>query len=208
MKFPRIYHLPGSPGATKDDKILKSTDHLQNMRVIMTEKLDGENTSFLRNHIHARSEESQHHASQSWIKGLHATIRHQIPEHYQIVGENLYAKHSIYYDKLNSFFYVFAVIDLNQKIFLSITDTIHVCKLLNLYYVPVIRIEKFDSLDLTVPLKSAFGNEIEGFVIRNVESFSIDQADMNIAKWVRKGHVQTDKHWKKTWTPNTLMSVS
>ena len=35
----------------------------------------------------------------------------------------------------------------------------------------------------------------EGLVVRNTEEYSIDAMGMNIAKYVRKDHVQTDKHW-------------
>ena len=50
-KYPRTFHIPGSPGATSDDKILKSLDHFKGKRVIITEKMDGENTSLYRDYF-------------------------------------------------------------------------------------------------------------------------------------------------------------
>jgi hypothetical protein len=38
----------------------------------------------------------------------------------------------------------------------------------------------------------------EGLVIRNYDEFGFDDFDKNIAKFVRKGHVQSDEHWAKS----------
>ena len=35
----------------------------------------------------------------------------------------------------------------------------------------------------------------EGYVVRNVNSFSYDQFSKNVAKLVRKNHVQTSHNW-------------
>lgn len=40
-RYPRTYHLPWSPGATNDDKILKSVDQFIGVPLALTEKLDG-----------------------------------------------------------------------------------------------------------------------------------------------------------------------
>ena len=47
-KYPRTMHLPFSEGVTSDDKMIKSLDAFQNCRVIVTEKMDGENTTILK----------------------------------------------------------------------------------------------------------------------------------------------------------------
>lgn len=39
-----------------------------------------------------------------------------------------------------------------------------------------------------------------------VDEFPIEDSGKNMAKWVRKGHVQTDEHWKNNWKPNRLKS--
>lgn len=45
-KYGRTYHLPQSPGATSDDKIMRSVDGLVAANeVVFTEKMDGENTT-------------------------------------------------------------------------------------------------------------------------------------------------------------------
>ena len=44
-KYPRTYHVPWSPGTTSDDRLLKSVDQFVGKRVVVTEKMDGENTT-------------------------------------------------------------------------------------------------------------------------------------------------------------------
>ena len=203
MKYPRTYHLPASPGVSDDDKILKDISHLIGKNMVYTEKLDGECTSMTNRAIHARSETSSHHPSQSWVKQLHARIKNDIPENIQIVGENMYAKHSILYDRLTTFFYAFVVIDLQRKEFFSFSETIDICFSLDLEYVPLLDVGAFDP-QFKPPEHSSFGDEIEGYVVRTVDSFPIDEFDRNVAKFVRKNHVNTDEHWKEHWLPNKL----
>ena len=80
MKYPRTPHLPYSPGLASDDILLASDSHFHGMTVRVSEKLDGENTSLHSDRVHARSQESRHHESRSWIKKFHATVKHLIPE--------------------------------------------------------------------------------------------------------------------------------
>src|ERR1035437_10829857 len=100
VKYPRTPHFDFSPGATSDDKILKSVRHFIGKKIVMTEKKDGECTSILRDSIYARSLDSADHESRHWVKSLWATIKSDIPEGWRICGENVYAKHSIFYKDL------------------------------------------------------------------------------------------------------------
>jgi hypothetical protein len=45
------------------------------------------------------------------------------------------------------------------------------------------------------PVTSAFGPVIEGYVVRDVGAFSMEDFSWHAAKYVRRGHVQTDDHW-------------
>jgi hypothetical protein len=205
MKYPRTKHLPNSPGFTQDDERLMDISHLVGKEVIYTEKLDGECTNCLTNKIHARSEDSNFHPSQSWMKSFHSSFAWKIPQNIQIVGENVYAKHSIFYDNLTTFFYVFAVIDLDRKVFKSVDETIQTCKELGLQYVPILWRGTFHT-DFQIPKKSSFGDTIEGFVVRVVNEFSIEDSGKSMAKWVRAGHVQTDEHWTKSWKKQNIIN--
>ena len=72
VKYPRTWHLPWSPGATKDDRVLPDTAHFNSQEVVVTVKMDGENTTLYPDYLHARSLDSRNHPSRNWIKNLHS----------------------------------------------------------------------------------------------------------------------------------------
>ena len=204
-KYPRTFHVPWSPGATSDDKTLRSMDQFEGKEIVVTHKLDGENTSLYRDHYHARSIDSKHHQSQSIVKQLHASIAHEIPPMWRIAGENLYAKHSIHYPELASFFYVFGIYNENN-VCLSWDDTKLFAGALGLLTVPVIYQGLYDSeiLEACYTGEGIFGGEQEGYVVRCAGAFCYCDHAKCTAKWVRPNHVQTDTHWRESWTPNEL----
>src|SRR5678816_3947527 len=96
IKYPRTLHLPGSPGATDDDKMMTKNeyDHLMSLSIVVTEKMDGENITLYRDGFHARSLDScDGKGYRSWIKKFHADMGHMIPLGYRICGEYMFAKH-------------------------------------------------------------------------------------------------------------------
>jgi len=207
MKYPRTYHCPTSENLQNDDRKIETMDTLWGRSVVITEKLDGENYSLHSDRVHARSEEGEFHPWQSTVKAMWGGIRHLIPDHIQICGENIYAKHSIYYDRLNAFYYVFNVIDKERNVFLSVDECLTWCERLGLEYVPILE-HRLLLAPYEMPKKSAFGDEIEGYVIRVVEEFSVEDYDKFCCKAVRKNHVRTTEHWSKSWIPNRLRSES
>src|SRR5829696_5384608 len=84
---------------------------LSGREVVVTEKLDGENTTMYADGLHARSLDSAHHPSRAWVKALQGRIGPGIPAGWRVCGENLYARHSIPYEDLDSWFYGFSVWD-------------------------------------------------------------------------------------------------
>jgi len=195
VKYPRTPHLPWSPGADEDDVILDATTHFKDKYVIVTEKMDGECTTLYRDHIHARSLDSSNHPTRNWVKSFWGTIRHEIPEGWRVCGENLYAKHSIFYDDLPSFFMGFSVWT-DQNICLSWDDTKEWFRLLNICPVPVLAYGIWQTLQVEKNMWSLMDPEKqEGYVVRLEDSFSFEDFGKSVAKFVRKGHVQTDEHW-------------
>jgi hypothetical protein len=194
-KYPRTPHLPWSEGTTIDDRLLQGTTFFTNQDVVVTLKMDGENTTMMSDAIYARSPNSQAHPSRSWIKSLHSTIQYQIPRGYRFCGENMYAKHSIKYKDLPSYFLLFSVFDhLNRC--LSWDETVYWAKTLGLNTVPVLYRGTFDS-DLIKSLKQKEyqGNEMEGYVVRLSKDFMYDAYGQSVAKFVRANHVKTPDHW-------------
>ena len=190
VKYPRTYHLPWSLGMHDDDRMMPSIEQFKDQRVIITEKLDGENTSMYNDHVHARSVDSRNHPSRNWVKNFWSSIAHDIPEGYRVCGENMFAEHSIHYDKLGTYFFGFSM--WNQEMCLSWDDTLEWFKLLGIEPVPVIYDGIFDE-SLT---KLKFDeNKQEGYVLRIADSFTLSGFRTSVGKVVRSDHIQTVKHW-------------
>lgn len=193
-KYPRTYHLPWSLGSTSDDKFLENTDSFIGKTIVITEKMDGENTNMYQDRIHARSIDSNDHPSRHWVKGTWGQIKDEIPDGWRICGENLYAKHSIFYDDLDTYFMVFSIWDENNYR-LPWNEIIDVCKMLNLKHVPIIDIIEYDEEYLKNLANNLDIGKKEGYVIQNIESFHYTDFKDNVAKWVRPKHVTTTEHW-------------
>ena len=205
FKYLRTMHLPWSPGTTSDDKIMHDITPLLGKTVVITEKMDGENTNMYSDRIHARSIDSKDHDSRHWVKGLWGSIKNEIPDGWRICGENLYAKHSLYYEELPTYFMVFSIWNENN-VCLSWDETVSICGMLNLVHVPVIDIITFDEGYLRKLSNNLDLTKTEGYVVRNIESFGYDEFGDNVAKWVRAKHVTTDEHWMfQQIVPNKLI---
>ncbi len=196
-KYPRTPHLPWSPGATSDDKYISSFESFRGKQIVVTEKMDGENTTIYPDGTcHARSIDSKYHESRAWINRF-ANVGFLMSEaaskeNWRLCGENLFAEHSIHYDNLKSYFYLFGVWELD--ICLSWDFTVEVANKLGIVHVPVLYEGKFDELVLKA-LPATLTENQEGFVVRVKENIYPSGWNTCIAKWVRPNHVQTDEHW-------------
>lgn len=205
VKYPRTYHLPWSPNLTDDDRMMPDLDAFEELQVevVVTLKMDGENTTMYSDFIHARSLIMEPHPSRDRIKALHGEIAHEIPKDWRICGENLYAKHSIAYADLSGYFMVFSVWN-EKNICLSWDEIVEWAQLLNLPHVPVIYRGKFDYKDIHNSFK-AFQQDHEGYVIRLAGEFPYSAFKHAVGKYVRKGHVHTHGHWmRQRLIPNKL----
>lgn len=211
VKYPRTYHLPWSPGVGKDDRVVTDLSHFEQQEVVVTLKMDGENTTMYRDGIHARSLEYDPHPSRDWVKALHARIAHEIPETWRICGENLYAKHSIHYKQLASYFQVFSIWDGLRC--LDWRDTVAYADVLGLRAVPEVFRGRWDrltpgfleGLGKSLTSEGVGGEECEGYVVRLASDFQYGAFRKSVAKYVRKNHVQTHGHWMRSHvTPNEV----
>jgi hypothetical protein len=201
IKYPRTYHVEWSLGRGSDDKIQYDLSYFHGKQIVITEKMDGENTTMMNDCYYARSLDSNNHPSRNYVKGIWGRIKHDIPENFRICGENLYAQHSLIYNDLPDYFMVFSI--WNDIKCLSWDETIEYCQLLNLSHVNVIYRGIFD-LNLIRNIKINTDKQ-EGFVIRLASEFLLDDFQKSVVKWVRSGHVQTDEHWmNKPIIPNNL----
>ncbi|WP_411823413.1 RNA ligase family protein [Leptospira sp. 'Mane'] len=192
IKYPRTYHLPWSQQINDDDRTFQSLDQFTGKRVVVTEKMDGENTTMYSDYIHARSVDGRNHPSRAWVKQFHNTIAYNIPQRWRVCGENLYAQHSIKYERLLSYFMGFSVWDETNRC-LSWDDTLQYFELLGIVPVPVL----YDGIyneKLIREIKLSWDTS-EGYVVRIADAFPYGQFRSCVAKFVRKNHLQTVKHW-------------
>lgn len=213
-KFFRIPHFPWSLGATSDDKMLSSVDHLLNIPLIFSEKMDGSNCCLTSKEIFARSHNGPpSHPSFDYLKSLHGKIKYNIPKNMSIFGEYCYALHSIFYDLLPEYFMVFGVREDDTNTFLEWELVKWIAQDLNLPTVPILQektISSAEELEKEINrfMKekfSRYGETKEGVVVWKADGFKVDQAALSVAKMVRANHVQTDQHWsQQEVVPNRL----
>lgn len=225
IKYPRTPHLPFSPGRTSDDVGWRTCSAFEGRYVVVTEKLDGENTSIYPDgYTHARSMDSRHHPSRSWMKNYAAQIGPEIPAGWKIYGENMFAFHSILYTELPSYFMMFGVTNEANE-FLSWKDTAEFAQLLGIETAPVLyeglwdeelirdlwtgrgRFPTFDTKAEIPEFPRDFTPcAAEGFVVRYADRFPYESFGLHCAaKFVREHHVQTSEHWlSKPVLPNKL----
>lgn len=209
FKYPRTLHFPWSEHMTTDDKIMSvaDVDLLKQFEVVVTEKMDGENTSMYSDHFHARSLDSRHHPSRDFVKATWGAVKHLIPEGWRVCGENMYAKHSIHYKSLTSYFYVFGIYT-NKNICLSWDNIEEKCEEWGLKTVPVIYKGPWDDdvIKNCFTGQSNFGAAQEGYVVRTVDGFAYEDHAKYSAKMVRENHVQTSQFWmNEAITPNKIV---
>lgn len=206
-KYNRTFHFPWSPGATNDDKIATSISSLIGQAIVITEKMDGSNTSLEADGCFARTHSGPpSHASFDGLKALHSSIKYKIPMDMQFFGEWCYALHSIVYSELPSYFMMFNVRTLSPStgfVWSSWEEVEMWAEELGVSTVPVLfkgQVESEKNLkDLVESLMirpSHCGGIREGVVVRIQNSFNDDMFSQCIMKCVRANHVQTSEHWK------------
>lgn len=193
-KYGRTFHLPDSPGATSDDKRMTDLAGLLDApEVVVTEKMDGENTTIHAQGCHPRSPDARYHPSRDWMKAFAAGISPFLAKDERIVGEYLFARHSIAYAALPSYFMGFSWI-LGDEV-QSWENTQNRFRDLGISSVPVLFRGKFSQTLVDDLLAQMDLTTQEGFVIRTTSAFREDQMATHLGKYVRADHVQSETHW-------------
>lgn len=205
IKYPRTFHTPWSPGLHDDDRAHKSMDQFEGKEIVIMDKLDGENTTCYQDHIHARSVNSGGHESRDWVKAFHAQFQGDIPWGWRVNGENMYAKHSIAYDNLDTYFYGFAMWN-DKNECLGWDETLEWFELLGITPCPVLYEGIYDYDKVRELEKKMDFVKQEGYVIRTRDGFHYKDFRKYVAKYVRTGHIQTTQHWMRgqAVVPNKL----
>jgi hypothetical protein len=215
-KYPRSLHWPESPTIHKDDKTHDNPESFVGREVVITEKLDGGNTTLWQGEVYARSTSQPSNAGwMGMVRKNHAWKTLNSPKCLVFCGEDLMGIHSIEYDamKEEDTYKVFAIRFVPQEhqtgsdLFMSWDAVERLAAPYMLKTVPVLfrgtfnsinEITKWFDTELTKP--SDIGPEREGFVIRWADGFKTSEFSQAVAKYVRPNHVQTDdKHWRVNW---------
>lgn len=209
-KYPRTLHFPFSPGAKNDDRIARDFASLIGPELVITEKLDGENTC-----LNARGVFSRSHAAPTqnpWATYLYARwelLKRDLVD-LDLFGESLYGIHSIEYTGLPEHFFLFGVRCVDRW---ESWDT--VCLYAELANVPPVPVVWCGTVCTEAELKALLEDLVqqpsalsdpelglsprEGIVVRRADAFAIGEFETSVMKWVRKGHVQTDEFWARNW---------
>jgi hypothetical protein len=185
FKFPHTPHLPWSAGVSGDDIIAETLENFSGKRVIVTLKMDGENTTIYSDgYYHARSIDSNNHPSRDWCKYFLSSIAYDMPFEWRICGENLYAEHTIHYTNLKSYFYTFSIWN-EHNISIDWDQLVEWCDLLGLCHVPVLYDGIWDEKIVQSIYQHKYdGNEMEGYVVRLADSIPFEEFGISTAKYV------------------------
>ncbi|HJZ90530.1 MAG TPA: RNA ligase family protein [Gemmataceae bacterium] len=131
-KYPRTHHLEGSrlqPGDQDHDATPWS--ELFGGYVVVEEKMDGANSGmsfdpagklYLQSRGHflvGGGREKHFNRFKQWASGLAADLWPRLGHRFVVYGEWLYAKHTIFYDRLPHYFLEFDVLDTETGVFMS-----------------------------------------------------------------------------------------
>ena len=176
-----------------DDRMMRDVKCFEGEEVVVTIKMDGENTTCYNDYIHARSIDGRSHESRNWVKNFCSKFQYDMPEDMRICGENLFAKHSIGYDNLKSYFYGFSV--WIGETCVSWDETLEWFELLGITPVDVIYRGKFNEDTIRYFASTLDFEKTEGYVVRLSKPFLYGEFRKSVGKFVRENHVQTVRHW-------------
>lgn len=208
VKFPKTYHLPWSETINDDDKKLSKTSHFEGADIVILEKMDGENTSMYSDFMHARSIDSKHNYTRDWAKKMHSILKNEIPKDWVFCFENVAYYHSIFYDNLKSYCYLLSIWK-DDGFCLSYDEQKEWAELLDLAQPTEFYRGKYDEEKIIEITKNLDLKKVEGYVLRNTQSFHRDEYRKNTAKYVRPNHIQPNAagdvtHWLKNTYKNQL----
>ncbi len=132
IKYPRTKHILGSRLQVGDDDLKKIPfEQIEGKYVILEEKMDGANCGISfskegelllqsRGHFLTGGHRERHfNLLKTWANRYLDQLLKLLGSRYIMYGEWMYAKHTIYYDKLQHYFMEFDIYDKENNVFLS-----------------------------------------------------------------------------------------
>lgn len=171
--------------------------------MIVEEKLDGSNTGIIRHSkgfalqkrgsLVGASEHEQFNFFNNWAHQQNYEKIMALPKDTLMYGELLYAVHTIYYDRLPDYFLVFDV--KRQGDWLDYDERKSFCNQYGFQMVPLIARGNFtkDDLQKMVPVKSAYGDEAEGIVVKRYAKHGYFRGKLVKPGFIKK--LEESDHW-------------
>lgn len=199
-KFPRIAHLPWSPGATSDDKRMEGIDQFLGRDVLLLEKMDGANVCLTTQNVYARSHSAPAKGRMfDRLKGVHAQVAPLIPAHLSVFCEWCMYVHMIEYDfsRRDGWglpLFVIGVRDDQTGAWLGWSEVKKRAENLGLDTVPFLTAARPESegslrqlVEEVAGRPSSFGKTREGVVVRVPEPVADGRFGTFTAKYVNEG---------------------
>lgn len=132
LKYPRTRHLEGSREQAGDEDLkCVSFEEIRGKFLVLEEKVDGANCGISfdtsgkmllqsRGHyLNGGYGEKQFDLFKLWAGCFEDRLRHLLRDRYILYGEWLYAKHTVFYDRLPHYFMEFDIYDREERRFFS-----------------------------------------------------------------------------------------
>lgn len=191
----------------------KDTKALLGSEVILCEKLDGANIGLVRHKDHFRlqkrgslvdlGEHAQFNYFKAWSQINYDKIM-KIPDQTILYCELMYAKHTVFYNKLPDYVMAFAWYNKKLDFYYHRDELVGLCENIGIPYVPEITRGYFsrDELFNFIPQVSNFGDEpAEGIIVWNHKR---DLRGKVVREEFQK-HMDQSGHWMhKEFTENLL----
>ncbi len=163
LKYPRTRHLEGSRQQLGDEDLqVVPFSEIKNLPLTIEEKVDGANSGISfdsdgnlllqsRGHYLIGGARERHFdLFKQWGTVQRSLFWEVLRDRYIMYGEWLYAKHTIFYDKLPHYFMEFDVFDRQNEIFLDTPSRRALLEPLPVVSVPVLQTARFERLkDIT-----------------------------------------------------------
>ncbi|MGH8077580.1 MAG: RNA ligase family protein [Lysobacter sp.] len=191
VKYPRTYLLPWSEFVSVGERSHASAQQFAGRRVVVTEKMDGENVTLYRDFMHTRSVAANPHFSREWIEQRWRDIRDRIPAGWRVCGEYVFATHTIEYSNLPSYFLGFSVWN-ESNVCLDWDATCAFLGELGMASVPVLYDGPFDESRIGDVWQGHGGPHSEGYVLRVADEIPYRDFRRLVGKFVREDYRQSE----------------
>ena len=160
VKYPRTPHIEGSRRQSGDEDLdgVRFAE-IRGLHLAIEEKIDGANAGIRfdesgKLHLQSRGHflsggprEKHFNLFKQWAMTLAADLFGILSDRYVLFGEWLYAKHTVFYDRLPHYFLEFDVFDLRKEEFLSTPRRREMLQGVPIASVPVLHEGKAETLD-------------------------------------------------------------